>query len=402
MIRQERAHLYIAAATHAGMRGKNNEDRFSVSAYRLGVDDVTPAVFAIVCDGIGGHRAGEVAAEIAVEKISNLIAQSDGTQPVSALRDAIGQASQSIREQAQRNTAQKGMGATCVCVLVIGNRLFAASVGDSRLYLLRGDTIRQLTIDHTWVQEAVEYGALTPEQARKHPNAHVIRRHLGSQTPVVPDFRLKLVPGETSEQSEANQGLSLIPGDRLLMCTDGLTDLVDDNEIQGAMTALERTAALEQLINLANQRGGHDNITIVTLEAPVGRPETRRLIVKDMLPVIPRKPWPLALTCLAAATILAVIAALVVGGIFAVSYLRRPTPTPTVSPTITMTRPAFAPPPKATITPSPSPLPSPTSSPTIPSPTIRLRDTSTQIPVITPLVVSSPSPTLIQITPPRP
>jgi len=268
MIPVTEAHLYVAASTHPGMKGKNNEDRYAVSAHHLGQEDRTPSLFAVICDGIGGHRAGEVAAEMAVETICQTVAESDGRQPLETLTQAYSNANHVIREQATNDLAQRGMGATCVCVWVIGFRLFTASLGDSRLYFVRGDTIRQITTDHTWIQEAIDFGALTPEQAIGHPNAHVIRRYLGAQNPMAPDFRLRLQPEEIDEQAEANQGMRLLPGDRLLLCSDGLTDLVTKEEMLNALHSRERKAALDYLIGLANSRGGHDNITVITLEVP--------------------------------------------------------------------------------------------------------------------------------------
>jgi serine/threonine protein phosphatase PrpC len=262
------AHLYVAASTHPGMKGKNNEDRFAVSAHRLVQDDSTPSLLAVVCDGIGGHRAGEVAAEMAVETISRTVVESDGRQPLEIFTQAFSSANQVIRDQATNDLAQRGMGATCVCAWVIGYRLYTASLGDSRLYFMRGDTIRQITTDHTWIQEAIEFGALTPEQAVGHPNSHVIRRYLGAQNPMPPDFRLRLQLDETDEQSEANQGMRLLPGDRLVLCSDGLTDLVTKEEILKAFQGRGRKATLDYLVDLANSRGGHDNITVVVLEMP--------------------------------------------------------------------------------------------------------------------------------------
>lgn len=268
MIATERAHLQVAVVTHPGMKGKNNEDRYAVSAHRLGGARSLPSLLAVVADGVGGHRAGEVAAEMAVEIVSRTVAESDAGQPVSILSRAIAQANQAIYAQALANPAQQGMSTTCACAWVIGDRLYTASVGDSRIYLIRNGDIRQLTTDHTWVQEAVESGALTPEQARSHPNAHVIRRHLGSQQPVAPDFRLRLSLEEGDERAEANQGVRLLPGDCLLLCSDGLTDLVTDGEILEAMTSRRPREGLEHLVALANYRGGHDNITIVCLQKP--------------------------------------------------------------------------------------------------------------------------------------
>lgn len=268
MILVERAHLYLAATTHPGARGKKNEDRYSVSAYRLNSQDPTPALLAIVSDGVGGHRAGEVAAEMAVEIINRVVAKSDGKNPIATLREAIQKASEAIYGQSLANPRHHGMSTTCACAWVIGDRLFTVSVGDSRIYLLRNHAIHQLTTDHTWVQEIVEAGALTPQEARSHPNAHIIRRHLGSQISVVPDFRLRLHPGESDAQAIANQGTRLYPGDQLVLCSDGLTDLVSDPEILEAFTRFGLNEALNWLVNLANSRGGHDNITIVALQVP--------------------------------------------------------------------------------------------------------------------------------------
>jgi serine/threonine protein phosphatase PrpC len=269
VIPAKRAHLFVAATTHPGMKGKNNEDRYAVSAYHIDEDQRTASVFAIVSDGIGGHRAGEVAAEIAVETINQKIAESDASQPTLILEDAVIQASEAIRKQAEADPAQKGMGATCVCAWVIGDRLYSACVGDSRLYLIREHTIRKLSIDHTWVQEAIDQGTITPDQARSHPNAHVIRRYLGSPQGVVPDLRLRLRPEDSNSQAESNQGLPLLPGDVLILCSDGLTDLVDDPEILELVETQSLDSALTQLEDLANQRGGHDNITIIGMQVPI-------------------------------------------------------------------------------------------------------------------------------------
>ncbi len=271
MIRVPAAHLYTAAATHPGMGGRANEDRFAVSAFRLAEDNDTPSVFAIVSDGIGGHLAGEVAAEMAVEKISRAVAESDGLTPLATLDQAIQDASDSIAVQAKDDAQLLGMGTTCACAWVVGTQLYIASVGDSRVYLLRGGNLMQLTTDHTWVQEAVERGILTPEEASKHPNVHVIRRYLGSSKPPQPDTRLRLAREETDTQARSNQGLRLLPGDVLLLCTDGLTDMLSDEEIAATIRGQGLYAAAHSLIELACNRGGKDNITAVLLLVPEGK-----------------------------------------------------------------------------------------------------------------------------------
>lgn len=276
MIPNERAHLKVAALSDPGMSGKNNEDRFGVSAYYADPQRKIPSLFAVLADGIGGHKAGEVAAEIVVDTISQQIAASDASQPLQVLEQAIVKAGQAVFQASAQSLERKGMGATCACAWVIDSRLYTGAVGDSRIYLIREHTIRQLTTDHTWIQEAIDHGVLQPEQARNHPNAHVIRRYLGSEKDVEPDFRLRLQPDDSDLRAEANQGARLQPGDILLLCSDGLTDLVNDDEIHAAFQGQEGEDALQQLVDLANQRGGHDNITVVSLTVPLYQPADRQ------------------------------------------------------------------------------------------------------------------------------
>jgi protein phosphatase len=257
------------------MSGKNNEDNYAVSAHRLSKSDSTPSVLAVLADGVGGHQAGEVASEIATETISNFVLNSDAANPVETLTDAFSLANQKVAEQSDTKDDRLGMGSTCSCVWIIDDAAYTVSVGDSRIYFLRGGAIQQVTTDHTWVQEAIEHGILTPEQARNHPRAHVIRRYLGSKKPVDPDFRLRLHPDESDQQAIENQGLKLLPGDQLLLCSDGLTDLVGDSEILDKIQSNEMEQAVKSLVDLANQRGGHDNITVILLKVPENKQEIK-------------------------------------------------------------------------------------------------------------------------------
>jgi protein phosphatase len=259
------------------MGGKENEDRLAVSSYRIGENNPTGSVFAIVSDGIGGHRAGEVAAEMAVEGISQLVAESNASRPVTILDNAIQVTSDAIATKAKDNTQRLGMGTTCACAWVIGNQLFTASVGDSRIYLLRGGGLTQLTVDHTWVQEAVERGILDPKDVRNHPNVHVIRRYLGSAKTPQADIRLRLATDETDTQSRSNQGLRLLPGDLLLLCTDGLTDVVESAEIIHTVRGLELQSAAQALVDLACARHGRDNITVIMMLIPLDRPAAKNV-----------------------------------------------------------------------------------------------------------------------------
>jgi protein phosphatase len=268
MIPVEKAHYPVSAVTDPGKSGKNNEDNFAISAYVLDDSDPTPSLVAVVADGVGGHQAGEVASSIAVEMISQLIAESDATHPLATLEGAFHRANQAIYSQATIDPSNAGMSTTAACAWIIGDQLYTASMGDSRIYLKRGDRITQLTVDHTWVQEAIESGLLTREQVRSHPNAHLIRRYLGSKQPAIPDFRMHLSPADQGGNTAANQGLVLEAGDYLLLCTDGLTDLVTDDEILSSIETFSGDEGIHQLIQLANSRGGHDNITIIGIQVP--------------------------------------------------------------------------------------------------------------------------------------
>jgi protein phosphatase len=376
MIRTERAHLNVAARTHPGMTGKQNEDRFAVTAYQVGPSNPTPSLFAVVADGIGGHKAGELAAELAVNVISHTVAQSDAFEPLNTLQVAIQAASQRIAAQARDNTQHLGMGTTCACTWIVGQRLYTASVGDSRIYLLRGKTIRQLTTDHTWIQEAIDKGILKAEQARDHPNVHIIRRYLGSAKPPEPDLRLRTRRGESDTEAEANQGFLLHPGDRLLLCSDGLTDEISNEEIRAAASTPDLEFGAESLVELANSRGGHDNITVVLIEVP-GKPRKKR-----------RGLWPWILAALAGLIFLLAVA----GGLRWVLTQPTPTPTSTQPNPTAMSLPTITTPPTATKTRIPptaifsvTPRPTFTQTPTItltPMPTATLTSTATYIPTI--------------------
>lgn len=357
MIPVESAHLAAYAISHPGMKGKNNEDRYLVSAFRVSETDATPALLALVADGVGGHRAGEVAAEIAVDVISRVVASSDASQPLPTLRQAFEQANRAIYAHATADSDRSGMGTTCACTWVIGERLYIAWVGDSRIYLLREGQLLQLTVDHTWVQEALENGVLTPEEARNHPNAHMIRRHLGSRQPVDTDFRLRMGAGETAGQAQANQGMLLRPGDQLVLCSDGLTDLVTAAEIRSALDKEGLEPALQYLVDLANRRGGHDNISIVGMRVPQPKAVGRAAW-------LPRR----ACTLLAGMILLAaVLAAFLVfyrwwsGGPAVATPTARPTQAPLLLPSIIPTGTPFQPSPglpatTATVTATAAPL----------------------------------------------
>ena len=276
MKRTDQGHLITTAMTDPGLSGKNNEDRFSITTYQSGTSDMTPVLLAVLADGIGGHRAGEIAADIVVKRVSQHIAQSSELTLPSMLIEAMHLASQEVYIAASNDTRLYGMGATCVAALILGDRLYIAAVGDSRIYHIRDKSIQQVTIDHTWIQEALDMGLLRPEQVNNHPNAHVIRRYMGSPSPPVVDVRLRLSSNEQDEEMLGNQGYKLEPHDRIILCSDGLTDLVSDHEIRNAFQRRAIQDAVQYLINLANQRGGYDNITLIAIQVPESVQQTKR------------------------------------------------------------------------------------------------------------------------------
>ena len=268
MIKTEESHLIIKAASHPGKSGKKNEDRYGVTSFFSGPRKKTPSVLAVLCDGIGGHRAGEVAAEMGVSIITESVVNSDGRDPLNILEEAIKRASDAIYQASLSQGGRVGMGATCAVAWVIRDRLYTANLGDSRIYLLRKGHIVQLTTDHTWIQEALDAGLISESAREKHPNAHVIRRYLGSKKPPQPDFRLWYFEGEKDQDALANQGLRLKVEDILLLCSDGLTDLVSDEEIRAVIQGTTIEQVTDVLIDMANHRGGHDNTTVVVMAYP--------------------------------------------------------------------------------------------------------------------------------------
>lgn len=202
----------------------------------------------IVADGMGGHSAGEVASQMAVELVSRLYYEAAGDDAPGALAAAVAEANRRIHAEAEADEAKRGMGTTCTALALRGGGAFAAHVGDSRLYLLRDGGVYQLSEDHSHVMELVRHGLLTKEEARTHEDKNVILRALGT----TPEVEVSVVAP-----------VAVKAGDRFLVCSDGLHDLVADEEIgRTVAAAADEHAACEQLIALAKERGGHDNITV--------------------------------------------------------------------------------------------------------------------------------------------
>jgi protein phosphatase len=205
---------------------------------------------------MGGHEGGELASGIAVEKVRDTWSGGSG-DPSDLLIAALSNAHNAIQEYAVEHPEFAGMGTTCTAVALIGNLLYYGHVGDTRLYLIRNGAIRRLTHDHSLVQKLVDSGVITEEQAAEHPDRNVLVSALGMHGAVAVD-----VP---------EAGVPLEPGDTLLVCTDGLHGLVKDDEMLDAVTRCEPRLACQELVQLAKDRGGPDNITVQILRL-AGKP----------------------------------------------------------------------------------------------------------------------------------
>jgi serine/threonine protein phosphatase PrpC len=256
--------LEAAADSNVGKVRSNNEDRFAVVRLDCGG---RPGILALVADGVGGHAAGEVASQTVVDHIARDVQADPCANPVKVLPQAAVRASRAVFDRAKQDPGLRGMATTLAAVWLVGRRLYTVTVGDSRIYMRRDGKLFQASIDHTWVQDAIEHGLLTPEQARIHPNAHVLRRHMGGESDPKPDQRLRL-SGEDAPEGAEHQGMTLEDGDALVLCTDGLSDLVQEEDIGHALRHNKLERAVHELIDLARRRGGHDNITIVALRIP--------------------------------------------------------------------------------------------------------------------------------------
>ncbi len=259
--------LAVGELTDVGRRRERNQD--NVTHFVPADADLLTrrgALF-VVCDGMGGHAAGEIASEIGVRTIRETYFQESDEDVVTALARAIRAANTAIYEHAREHLTHSGMGTTCVALALVGGRGFFANIGDSRAYILRGGTLRQVTLDHSWVAEQVRAGILTEAQARVHAHRNVITRSLGTQPDVTADLFIE-------DMHEA---------DRVLLCSDGLHGYVVESEIQHAIEEHEPEPSVRHLIDMANANGGPDNITAVVvnlLEVPA---ITDELILPDTI-----------------------------------------------------------------------------------------------------------------------
>ena len=246
--------LLYAARTDVGMIRSGNEDNFAVDA------NGARGIF-IVADGMGGHAAGEVASEMAVQIVQRElapVADLEGEEVAKLVGGTLKKANRAIHDRTLTEVDKQGMGTTASVLLISGARYLIGQVGDSRIYLMRDGTLSQITKDHSYVQEQVDAGFLTPEQARYHPYSNVITRCVGASPDVEPDVY----------RGEARTG------DLFLVASDGLTGMVDDRrlgQLLGSRAEPERK--VQALISEANGRGGLDNITAIIVHVLEAGPD---------------------------------------------------------------------------------------------------------------------------------
>jgi serine/threonine protein phosphatase PrpC len=244
--------IEFASLSDVGLIRKRNEDSCSYWEAEDEAEFQRKGRFAAVADGMGGHEGGEHASAIAVETLSEVYRNSAAEDPAEALAAAMRQAHENIRAYAQSHPEFRNMGTTCTAVVIRGDRLWFAHVGDSRLYLFRGGKYGQLTRDHSYVNQLVEHGLISSADAEHHPQRNVLTSALG------------ISRDEIATEISAEPRV-LEPGDQLLLCSDGLWTHVADREMLSITGEHAPAAACEELVRLAKERGGTDNITVQIL-----------------------------------------------------------------------------------------------------------------------------------------
>jgi protein phosphatase len=239
----------VRAATDRGLRRSQNEDSHGAWIPGTPEERRRRGALLVVADGMGGSRAGEVASQLAVQTVLRRYREAPGEDPLEDLFHAVEAANRVVHAQSATHPELAGMGTTCTALVMRGADAYLAHVGDSRAYLIHGGSIRQLTRDHSLVAQLVREGQLTPDQARVDPRRNVVTRSVG-------------VGAQVEIDAELEPGI-LGPGDTVLICTDGLHGLVDDDELEAAASAPDMEQGCSDLIALANQRGGPDNITLI-------------------------------------------------------------------------------------------------------------------------------------------
>lgn len=239
-------------ATDPGCVRATNEDALRVVRPTTAEALARRGVLAVVCDGMGGHEAGEVASALAIETIVQRFEADDRALPHALVR-AVQAANHAVYEAARHSARLRGMGTTCCALVLRGGAAFCAHVGDSRCYLVRGGEVFLMTEDHSAVMALVRQGVISREEASHHPDRNVISRALGSHADV--------------EVSAWEHPFAVRPDDAFVLSSDGLHDLVGDDELRDVVGSADVHAqvACDRLVALARDRGGHDNISVAVL-----------------------------------------------------------------------------------------------------------------------------------------
>jgi PPM family protein phosphatase len=243
--------IELASLTDVGCQRENNEDQYSY--WESDSDELfaQKGRLAIVADGMGGHEGGQEASHLAVSTVQEVYSTTPGPDLQSLLMNCFYIAHRRIQEVALRHPELNGMGTTCTAIVLQENRLYYAHVGDSRLYLLRNGTMSRLTHDHSYVGRLVETGVIRSEEAEFHPQRHILTSALGAGL----DISLDIPPSPQPLQKD----------DVLVLCSDGLWGVVNDREIQPKLAQPSLDKACRDLVELAKQHGGPDNITVQIL-----------------------------------------------------------------------------------------------------------------------------------------
>lgn len=238
--------MKVYATTDVGQRRNINQDYVYTSLEPVGC---LSNIF-IVADGMGGHKAGDVASRYTVNTLKELIADSEKKDPIMVINDAIAYVNKGVIRKAGENDDYAGMGTTLVLATIDNNMLKVANIGDSRLYII-GDDIKQITRDHSYVEELVNAGEINRVQARTHEKKNYITRAIGADIDVEPEMF----------------SVELNKDDKILMCSDGLTNMLEDSEIYEIIAKYDDIeTAGKELVSKANSNGGYDNISVVIIE----------------------------------------------------------------------------------------------------------------------------------------
>lgn len=237
--------------SNIGKSRKENQDKIYLPSEKSAIK------YFIIADGMGGVSGGEIASGIAIETIKDYINENIGNiefekeQIEELIRGAIAKANKFIFQRAEREEELKGMGTTVVVALLYGNRVYVGHVGDSRIYRIRNNIIRQLTKDHSYVQALLQEGSITKAEAENHPQKNILLKVVGCEEFVEPDIMVK----------------GFIKDDVLLMCTDGLTNMVSVDEIYDVAVRGKKDTkkACKKLVDMANANGGYDNVSVILI-----------------------------------------------------------------------------------------------------------------------------------------